>query len=70
MNFNCITFPLDKIKLIIGQVGAWNAYPSSYAVEVMDESDIVNAVNFARNNNLRLVVKGTGKMYAITYIDW
>jgi len=46
-----------------GQVGAWNAYPSSYAVEVMDESDIVSAVNFAKNNNLRLVVKGTGHDY-------
>ena len=70
MNFNSIPFPLESLKLFLGQVGAWNAYPSSYAVEVMDESDIVNAVNFARINNLRLVVKGTGKMYAITYIDW
>ena len=36
--------------------------PSSYAVEAMDENDIVNAVNFAKENNLRLVVKGTGKI--------
>ena len=34
--------------------------PSSYAVEVKDEHDIANAVNFAKNHNLRLVVKGTG----------
>ena len=39
--------------------------PSSYAVEAMDENDIVNAVNFARENNLRLVVKGTGKIMRI-----
>ena len=45
----------------LGQVGAWMALPSSYAVEVMDESDIANAVNFARIHNLRLVVKGTGR---------
>jgi hypothetical protein len=36
--------------------------PSSYAVEAMDENDIVNAVNFAKENNLRLVVKGTGNL--------
>ena len=36
------------------------ALPSSYAVEVQDESDIVGAVRFAKNFNLRLVVKGTG----------
>ena len=46
----------------IGQVNAWTALPSSYAVEAMDENDIVNAVNFAKENNLRLVVKGTGKI--------
>ena len=43
-------------------MGAWTALPSTYAVEVLDELDIVAAVNFARNNNLRLVVKGTGKL--------
>ena len=44
----------------LGQVNAWTALPSSYAVEVKDEHDIANAVNFAKNHNLRLVVKGTG----------
>ena len=34
--------------------------PSSYAVEAQDENDIVNAVKFATDNNLRLVIKGTG----------
>ena len=41
-----------------GHVGT--ALPSSYVVEVQDEHDIANAVNFARDHNLRLVVKGTG----------
>ena len=48
------------VCIIIGQVGAWTALPSSYAVEVMDENDMVNAVKFAKEFNLRLVVKGTG----------
>ena len=30
---------------------------SSYAVEALDESDIVSAVNFAQEFNVRLVVK-------------
>ena len=43
-----------------GQVNAWTFMPSTYAVEARDENDIVQAVNFARKFNLRLVVKGTG----------
>ena len=43
--------------------------PSSYAVEAMDENDIVNAVNFAKENNLRLVVKGTGKIIRFLLFD-
>ena len=61
-----------EIKLLkynfIGQVGAWMALPSSYAVEVQDESDIVNAVRFAKNFNLRLVVKGTGMNNIYSYV--
>lgn len=34
---------------------------SEYVVEALEESDIVAAVHFANNFNLRLVVKGTGK---------
>ena len=46
--------------LSLGQVNAWKFQPSAYAVEAHNDADIVNAVNFARNFNLRLVVKGTG----------
>ena len=46
--------------LTLGQVNAWKFQPSAYAVEAHNDADIVNAVNFARNFNLRLVVKGTG----------
>ena len=51
---------LRIIYNLVGQAGGWTALPSSHAVEVQDESDIVNAVKFAKNFNLRLVVKGTG----------
>ena len=50
-----------------GQVNAWTALPSSYTVEVEDEHDIANAVKFAKDHNLRLVVKGTGK-YQLKYM--
>ena len=43
-----------------GQVNGWTALPSTYAIEAQDENDVVNAVKFAKDNNLRLVVKGTG----------
>ncbi len=49
----------------LGQLNGWTAQPSEYAVEVMDEEDIIAAVNFARNFNLRLVVKGTGEVDSI-----
>ena len=42
---------------------AWTYAASSYAVEALDEKDIVSAVNFARDFNIRLVVKGTGKLF-------
>ena len=38
---------------------------SSYAVEALDESDIVSAINFAREFNVRLVVKVGGR-YELT----
>ncbi len=37
--------------------------PSVYAVTAEKTADIVAAVNFARDNNLRLVVKGGGHSY-------
>ena len=46
-----------------GWVDAWTAQPSAYAVAARETADIVAAVNFARDNNLRLVVKGGGHSY-------
>ena len=44
-------------------MGAWTSRPSVYAVEAKSTTDVVAAVNFARTNNLRLVVKGGGHSY-------
>ncbi len=46
-----------------GWLDAWTSAPSEYAVTATNTSDIVAAVNFARKNNLRLVVKGGGHSY-------
>jgi len=46
-----------------GWLDAWTAQPSAYAVAAQQTSDIVAAVNFARENNLRLVTKGGGHSY-------
>jgi hypothetical protein len=47
----------------LGWVDAWTTRPSVYAVAARNANDIAAAVNFARNNNLRLVVKGGGHSY-------
>ena len=47
----------------LGWVGAWTSRPSVYAVAARTTQDVVAAVNFARTNNLRLVVKGGGHSY-------
>jgi FAD/FMN-containing dehydrogenase len=47
----------------LGWVGAWTSQPSVYAVAAESTSDVVAAVNFARKNRLRLVVKGGGHSY-------
>jgi FAD/FMN-containing dehydrogenase len=47
----------------LGWVGAWTSRPSVYAVAAQTTADVVAAVNFARSNNLRLVVKGGGHSY-------
>lgn len=46
-----------------GWYNAWKMQPSSYAAEVESTNDVVQAVNFARDHNLRLVVKGAGHDY-------
>src|SRR5271156_2511618 len=46
-----------------GWADAWTSRPSTYAVKVRTTGDAVAAVNFARENNLRLVVKGGGHSY-------
>lgn len=46
-----------------GWVDAWTSEPSQYAVAARHAQDIAQAVNFARDNNLRLVVKGGGHSY-------
>ena len=46
-----------------GWVGAWQAAPSVYAVPARSTADVSAAVNFARRNKLRLVVKGGGHSY-------
>jgi hypothetical protein len=45
-----------------GWLGGWTSAPSAYAVVARRTEDIVAAVNFARDNNLRLVVKGGGQL--------
>ncbi len=46
-----------------GMYKAWDSTPSTYAVAVEKVDDMVAAVNFARQNKVRLVVKGTGHDY-------
>jgi FAD/FMN-containing dehydrogenase len=55
----------DEVGLTqtLGWVGAWTSRPSVYAVAAKSTADVVAAVNFARTQNLRLVVKGGGHSY-------
>ncbi|HZR86745.1 MAG TPA: FAD-dependent oxidoreductase [Bradyrhizobium sp.] len=51
------------ITQTLGWIDGWTYQPSAYAVAAGQSSDVVAAVNFARERNLRLVVKGGGHSY-------
>ncbi len=46
-----------------GWVDAWSCESSAYAVAAENTSDVVAAVNFARDHDLRLVIRGGGHGY-------
>src|ERR1051325_5249182 len=48
---------------VAGWLDAWTSTPSIYAVAAQNTADVVAAVNFARDNKLRLVLKGGGHSY-------
>jgi FAD/FMN-containing dehydrogenase len=55
----------DEVGLTqnFGWVDAWTSQPSVYAVAARRTADVVAAVNFAREQRLRLVIKGGGHSY-------
>ena len=47
----------------LGWIDAWSTQPSVYAIAARNARDIAAAVNFARQNNLRLAIKGGGHSF-------
>jgi hypothetical protein len=48
---------------VCGWFDAWTPASSAFAVKGRNAADVAAAVNFARDKNLRIVVKGTGHSY-------
>jgi FAD/FMN-containing dehydrogenase len=46
-----------------GWLDAWHSSPSAYSVAAETANDIAAAVSFAREHNIRLVIKGRGHSY-------
>jgi FAD/FMN-containing dehydrogenase len=48
---------------VSGWLDAWTPAPSAYAIKARAAADVAAGINFAVQNNLRLVVKGGGHSY-------
>lgn len=46
-----------------GWLDAWTPEPSTYAIKARHADDVTAGINFARENKLRLVIKGGGHSY-------